>query len=141
MRCVPKIHLQSQNSNGKLILSEKNKNIKVIGLQTQELMYLNNYPQLDLLIQLKTPQIQTGWAEANFLWGGTTNKKNEILAKFGGIWNFLLYKSPKDGGAYAPPAPPAPPPLNTEENKAIDEAFLNEVIDDIIQDPKIGNEK
>ena len=43
-----------------------------------------------------------GWAEANFLWGATVNSENDFSKNS----QNLLYKSPKDGGAIALPAPP-----------------------------------
>ena len=43
----------------------------------------------------------TGWAEANFLWGGTTNKKNEILPNVEEFGNFYSI-NPQKMGAQAP---------------------------------------
>ena len=53
------------------------------------------------------PGFRQGGRKQIFYGGATVNSKNF----FSQIPKNLLNKTPKDGGAIAPPAPPAPPPL------------------------------
>ena len=71
--------------------------------------YINPIPDRSILSLEKWNQnlTEAGWAEANFLWGAIVKSEKWIFKNS----QNLLNKSPKHGGASAPPAPPAPPPL------------------------------